>query len=461
MDKRKTTRREFLGQASCAAVGSTAFASTILSLMMTSAASAQTASTDYRAIVCLFLPGGNDSYNLLVPYGLDEYREYATVRGDLALPHENLIPLTPLNNPGRDLAFHPGMGAAAELFNAEKLAVLANVGSLVRPTTLAEFNNGISLPYGLFSHSDQQEQWQTSIPDERSGIGWAGRVADLLAPQNNPSPVSMNISIAGNNLLQVGNTAVPYVSSPWGATSLWGYKDWSPYSAIRSQAVDSLLAAEYSSVLDRTFNSMKKGSRDAYQQFVQALAVGLPEGVTFPDNDLGRQLQQVAQIIAGRQVLGVKRQVFYIQWGGWDFHDDVVTNMDRMMPIVCQGMKAFYDATVAMGVSNSVTLFTASDFGRSLTSNAKGSDHAWGGNHMMVGGAVRGKRIYGQYPDLYLGSGLDTGRGCLIPTTSVDQYAAELALWLGVPRSSLGYVLPNIGRFYDTSSPGGPLGFLV
>lgn len=457
-----TSRREFLGQASCAAVGSSALASTLLSLLLTSSASAQVASqsSEYKAIVCLFLPGGNDSFNLLVPNGVAEHAEYAAVRQDLALARETLLPLTPLNNVGRDLALHPAVPELQQLFQAGKMAMVANVGSLVRPTTLADYNNGIALPYGLFSHSDQQEQWQTSIPDERSGIGWGGRMADLLYPQNLDTPVSMNISISGNNLFQVGQQVIPYAVNADGALALRGYNEGSTLSGIMSEAIDSMIAEEYSNVLEGTFNRMKKTSRDAFELFTAATATGLPAGVTFPDTGLGNSLKQVAKVIAGRSTLGVKRQVFYVQWGGWDFHDNVLNNMQTMLPVVSKAIKAFYDATVAMGLADNVTLFTASDFGRSLTSNAQGSDHAWGGNHFVVGGAVQGKKIYGDYPDLYLDNPLDTGRGNLIPTTSVDEYAAELALWLGVSRANLPYVFPNLGRFYDFGSPTGPLGFM-
>lgn len=463
MEKKDLSRREFLGQASCAAVGSTALASTLLNLFLTSAASAQSAvpGSEYRAIVCLFLPGGNDSFNLVVPMGQQAYADYAAVRQDLALPRQELLGMQPYNHPDEQLGCHPGAVELYKLYQRGHLAFLANVGSLVRPTTLSDYWNGAGLPNGLFSHSDQQEQWQTSIPDERAGVGWGGRMADLLFPNNVDTPVSMNISISGNNLFQVGRNVVPYTVNQWGAAALAGYRDGSPLSGIRSDAVDSLLAHEYNNVLETTFSRMKKNSMDAYQLFTAATSVPLPPTVTFPENALGRSLQQVAKVIAGRNILGVKRQVFYVQWGGWDFHDDVISNMNAMLPVVGEAVAAFYEATVAMGVANNVTLFSASDFGRSLTSNAKGSDHAWGGNQFVVGGAVKGRKVYGRYPELRLGSSLDTGRGCLIPTTAVDQYAAELALWMGVDRTNLSDVLPNISRFFDPRSSGAPLGFLL
>lgn len=460
---RPLNRREFIGQASCAAVGSTALFSTLLNLMLTSSAVAQSAPgfNDYKALVCLFLPGGNDSFNLLVPRDAASYSEYAAVRTDLALDQSALLPLNALNTPGRQFGLHPGGVELQQLFENERLAFIANVGSLVRPTSVADFNAGLALPYGVFSHSDQQEQWQSSLPDTRSGLGWAGRAADLLAAANAASPVSMNISISGNNLFQVGNSIVPYTVNSSGAPALNGYNgDWD-FNPARGAAVDSQLAAEYAHVMERTYARMKRGALDAYAQYSAATAVPLPAGVTFPGNDLGASLAQVARVIAGRNVLGAKRQVFYVQWGGWDFHDEVVGNMARMIPIVSQAVNAFTAAMTAMGLGDSVTLFSASEFGRSLTSNARGSDHAWGGNQFVVGGAVKGRRIYGQYPALHEGSDVDCGRGRIIPTTAVDQYAAELALWLGVSKTDLPLVLPNISRFYNLTGSTAPLGFLL
>jgi uncharacterized protein (DUF1501 family) len=459
-------RRQFLGQASCAAVGGTSLLSTLTNLLLTGSAAAQNAHSfnDYKALICLFLPGGNDSFNTLVSTGASAtspaYLEYQTVRQDLALPHASLLPISPLNNPGRPLALHPGMTQAKSLFDSGKMAFLANVGSLVRPTTIADYNNSASLPYGLFSHSDQQEQWQSSIPDVRSGVGWAGRAADILTAANDNSSVSMNISISGNNLFQVGNQIVPYTVNADGASQLNGYQNNFGYDPIRKIAIDNQLAQEYRNVLDKTYTRMKRNAMEAYEQFSEATSTPLPAD-TLGNGPLGKSLRQVAKVIAGRNVLGVKRQIFYVQWGGWDFHDDVVSNMADMIPVVSQAVKAFYDLTVAMGIENNVTLFSASEFGRSLTSNAKGSDHAWGGHQFVVGGAVRGQRVYGQYPDLYQGNPLDTGRGRIIPTTSVDELAAELALWMGVSKSDLPLVLPNISRFYNLSSTNPPIGFIA
>ena len=454
-------RRDFIGQMSCAAVGSTSLLSTLTNFLLTNSAVAQNAPnfTDYRALICLFLPGGNDSFNMLVPRG-SAYNEYSTVRQDLALPEASLLPITPINTASRPLGLHPGMTGMKSLFDDSKLSFIANVGSLVRPTTLADFNNSASIPYGIFSHSDQQEQWQSSIPDVRSGIGWAGKAADLLVSANQSSNVSMNISISGNNLFQVGNQVVPYTVNANGAVALKGYGEGGTFDSIRKTAIDNQLAQSYDNVLERTYSRMKRNSLDAYTQFKAATDTPIPID-TLGNTGLGNSLRQVAKVIAGRTSLGVKRQIFYVQWGGWDFHDNVVSNMNNMIPVVSNAMKSFYDLITSMGVQNNVTLFSASEFGRSLTSNAQGSDHAWGGHQFVMGGAVNGKRIYGAYPDLYQGNSLDTGRGRIIPTTSVDQLAAELAIWLGVSKSDLPLVLPNISRFYDINSTANPLGFMM
>ena len=469
-EPRLLSRRRFLGQASCAAVSSLPVLSTLLNLKFASSvASAQTLpGSDYRALVCLFLNGGNDSFNMLVPRGASEYAEYAAVRQDLALAASALLPINPLNSAqvGRQLGVHPGMPELQQLFETGRAAFVANVGTLVESgVTKTGFSSGLSkLPVGLFSHSDQIEQWQTSLPDTRSGIGWAGRAADLLNSLNEHPAVSMNISLAGSNVWQTGNSVFEYAITPDGAVGLTGYsKEWAQeYGTrqIRSAAVDGQLAMDYANVFQRIFAGAQRSALDAYDLFATATEPDLPAGAVFPDTALARQLRMIARTIAGRDALGARRQTFFVSLGGWDHHDEVLGNQAAMLPVVSQAVGAFYNALELIGAQNNVTLFLASDFGRTLSSNGRGSDHAWGGNAFVVGGAVNGRRIYGGYPDLYADNPLDVGRGRLIPTTSVDAYFAELALWLGVPRADLPLVLPNIGRFYDTTSASAPIGFL-
>ena len=465
--KTMLARRPFLLRSSCAAMSSLPLLNTLLNLKLAgSLAAAEPGPGDYRALVCLFLPGGMDSFNMLVPRGTTEHAEYATIRQDLALAKNSLLPISPLGSPGLELGLHPGLAGLQTLFGEGKAAFITNVGTLVEPTTRAQFEAGsVRLPLGLFSHSDQIEQWQTSMPDVRSSRGWAGRAADILRSLNAQENVSMNISLSGSNIFQSGQTAFEYTVNEYGAETLDGYDpaETSPWSLtpLRTRAIDGQLAVSYQHLLTQAFQQKKLDSLDAYTLFNSATAPALPSSVIWPDTYFSRQMQMIAKSIAGHTTLGHTRQTFFVQYGGWDHHDEVLTNMGDQMPEMSMVVTAFYRTLAAMGMQDSVTLFTASDFGRTLTSNGEGSDHAWAGNHFVLGGAVQGQRIYGQYPVLYEDSPLDVGRGRLIPTTSVDEYFAELALWLGVPKTSLPLVLPNISRFYNTAGSGLPLGFLA
>lgn len=467
MSQHPISRRRFLGQLNCAAISSLPVLNTLLNLKIAgSVAAASTDTSGHRALVCLFLSGGIDSFNVLVPRGASEYAEYKSVRGGIALPQNSLRAINPLGSPGLQLGLHPGLIGLQSLFEAGQAAFVCNVGTLIEPVSKDDYDNNLKrLPLGLYSHSDQAEQWQTSTPDVRSPKGWGGRMGDLLHSLNALDTVSMNISLTGSNIWQSGENVFEYtVSSDDGAISLDGYdpgnSDEGSTVPIRTRAIDGQLAFDYQHLLMQAFAAKRRGAMDAYALFNSATNVTLPTSVTFPDTDLGNDLQMVAKAIAGHSVLGHSRQTFFIEYGGWDHHDAVIAQQAEMLPEVDAAVKAFYDCLTALGMQNNVTLFTASDFGRTLTSDSDGADHAWGGNHFVVGGAVNGQRIYGSYPSLYIDNPLDVGRGRLIPQVSVDSYFAELALWLGVPKASLPLVLPNIGNFYNTSSSSNPLGFL-
>ena len=468
------SRRSFLGQASCAAVSSLPILNTLLSLRLAEgvATAGTPANGEYRALVCLFLAGGNDSFNMLVPRETTAYANYQVSRANLALTPAELIDIHPTGLP--DFAVHGAMPEVASLFASSKAAFVANVGTLIEPVAnRTEVTQNLKrLPLGLYSHSDQLEQWQTSVPHSRSGIGWGGRMVDLLKDLNTIQTVPMQISLDGSNVWQTGNTVSEYAITPSGAVALNNYSAaWQQYQDLQnslSAAVDSQLAQQYTNLLAQTFNTTKKQALDAYNIFANATAAPLPNGVTFPNTYVGQRLAMIARAIQGRAGIGAVRQTFFIQWGGWDHHDNVLDNQALMLPQISAAIGAFQNAMAALGLDNQVTLFTASDFGRTLTSNGRGSDHAWGSHQLVVGGGVSGKKIYGQYPSLAINpdSGpeinpLDTGRGRFIPTTSCDQYFAELALWLGVSKSSLPLVLPNIGNFYSPNSSSPPLGFLM
>jgi uncharacterized protein (DUF1501 family) len=456
-DVPRSDRRRFLGQASCAAVGTTALFNTVLNLRMFNALAAP--GEDYRALVCLFFGGGIDSYNVLVPSGDAEYQEYAAVRGDLALPQLDLLPIAQRTPGPRAFGMHPGMPELQALFAQNKLAFVANVGTLVEPTTLDQFRRGsVALPLGLFSHSDQQMQWQSSIPDKRSAVGWAGRMADIMETGNCNPNIGMNISLSGNNVWQSGNVTTHYTITENGSVSLGDYGGTSPSAIVRTEAIDSLLALQYRHLFEKVFAQRMRGAIDADVDFKNAIAGVAPLTTVFSNTQLSRIFRMIAMTIAAREALCMKRQTFFVQVGGWDHHDEVILNQAAMLPIVSAALSEFASALVELDVVDQVTTFTASDFGRTLSSNGRGSDHAWGGNHMVMGPALAGGDVYGTFPDLYPGNNLDTGRGRLIPTTSVDTYFAQLALWFGVPAADLHLVLPNVERFYVPGSSTPPLG---
>jgi len=437
---------------------------------MTGRASAETlpAGDDYKAIVCLFLQGGNDSFNMLVPRDDTSYGEYATIRSDLALPQESLLPITPATDDGRQYGLHPNIPEIRDLFAAGNLSFVANVGSLVEridPAVLSAggLQNAIStgqypVPLGIYSHSDQAAHWHTSVPDGRGTVGWGGRTADLLQSLNTSDHVGMGISIDGNNILQSGQNVAHYTIGPDGSEGLAGYGT----STLFTGAVDSILNAEYQNVLRQSYAQTTRDAIAADLQFSSALESTPDLTTSFPATQFGARLRMIARTIGARNELGMRRQTFFIENRGWDHHDELLDTQADMLTELSQSVAAFWNALTELGMQDEVLLFTASDFGRTLTSNGQGSDHAWGGNHFILGGApLKGGDIFGSYPELALGNNLDTGRGRLLPTTSVDEYFSELACWLGVSNTDLPTVFPNLTRFYTPGVDDPPLGFLA
>ena len=456
-DDKPISRRRFLGEASCAAVGSTALLSSLLQLRMTSTAAAQeSGSDDYKALVCLFLAGGNDSFNMLVPNNNDAYAEYKTTRDNIALDQGDLLPIVSGGQNYTEFGIHPSMPELQALYNSGDVSFISNVGTLVRPTTKADYNNKIALPSGLFSHSDQQIHWQTSVPQVKGAGpgGWGGRTADLLMSMNEDAQVSMNISLSGVNIFQAGNEAFAYISGLNGGTEMVNYNQ-----NYFKDAVDNLLSQEYHNLFTRTFAQNTRRFIDSsivFNEAIEPVEILTPA----PPTRLAQRFTMVARAIAANQNLNHKRQTFFIRAGGWDHHSEVMNAQTLMLAEISQAVKYFNDAMEEIGMKDKVVLFTASDFGRTLTSNGVGSDHAWGGNHFVMGGPVNGGRIFGQYPSLQLGSSLLINRGRIIPTTSVDEYGSELARWFGVSAGEMETVFPNIQNFYDPAKISHPLGFL-
>jgi uncharacterized protein (DUF1501 family) len=420
--------------------------------------SAATTTGDYKALVCLFLYGGNDANNVLIPRDTSFYNTYASARGNLAIPKISLRPLNLTAGDGRLYGFHPNLTELANLFNQGKLTMVANVGTLVAPTKRSDFINGTAaVPINLFSHEDQSVQWMTSVPD-RGDIrtGWGGRAADLVASLNSSSKVSLALSIAGTNTFEVGNTVIPYLISPDGSLGLRGIGSDNPSDGIRIQGFKNLLNLPHNKLFEAAYADTMSRSIAENEVLSSALAGTNPPQTQFPNTELGRQLAMISRLIAARGTLGMQRQIFFCAVGGYDTHGDQVAAQAGLLTELSTALNSFYSATVELGVEQSVTTFTASDFGRTLPTNGDGSDHGWGSHQFVMGGAVRGNRLYGTFPTLAVNGPDDTEDGRWIPTTSVDEFSATLASWFGVSSSQMSTVFPNIGRFANPN-----LGFLA
>jgi uncharacterized protein (DUF1501 family) len=477
------SRREFIRRAACAAVGTVAMSSAIRDLRFMNAAVAQSNVTDYKALVCIFLAGGNDANNLIVPTLTSEYNNYAAIRTPvIALPQGMLLPLnTPgtsnsyVDAAGHSYGFHPACPQLATLFNEGKLASLFNVGTLVYPMTRAQYQaNSVKRPPQLFSHSDQVTQWQTSIPDQQPLTGWGGRCADLLNAANTNNSISLSVSIAGANTFEIGNVVSQYAVSTSGAISL------ANVSGARLAALTNLLAlpqqnlqaGAYAGVAAHSINTgallnnaITATTNANYWATPFPASISVPNGGTVNNSTLSAQLKMVARLIEAGQRdaaaggFGMKRQIFFCQVGGYDLHSGqtnytanspnnvIIGAHANLLAELSQSLMSFQRAMEQLGLGNKVTAFTSSDFGRTFPGNGQGSDHGWGSHHLICGGAVKGGKTYGNFPTLTVNGPDDTSTGRWIPTTATDQYFATLASWFGVDSGNIAAVFPNLGRF--------------
>jgi uncharacterized protein (DUF1501 family) len=375
-----------------------------------------------------------------------------------------MLPIFPDNAGGRLFGLHPSMMRSQQMFNDGKMAFLSNVGTLVEPTTREQYwQEQVQLPLGLYSHSDQGQQWMTGLPNGRSGTGWGGKVADIIRDMNSNNNVSMNLSLSGTNIFQSGQETIEFALDPYnGSAGIEGYGDhdeWNVFDRMRTRAINNMLEKEYQDMFQKSYVDVIRKSRDGHLQFQEAIG-NVPElQTTFTDNYLSRSFQMAAYSIAAHEALGMKRQIFFIDYGGWDHHDEVLNAQNGMLYELDTALGEFSNALTELGLGNQVTTFSMSEFGRTLTSNGNGTDHAWGGNVMVMGDAVKGKNIYGEYPTLALQSNIELGSGVLIPGLSADQYFAELALWFGVAPSELPTIFPTVTNFYQPGS-GMPIGFI-
>ena len=457
-DMNNHSRREFLG--TCGKMTSISLLSTMLQLKMTNsmlAAVNKDTLTDYKALVCVFLYGGNDSFNMLAPWHHPDHEKYLNIRGALALQKTDLLPIRDTVNTTKWHGIHNGMPEVQQLYKDGSLSFIANVGTLVRPTTISDFNNKTALPRALFSHLEQQQSWQTSVPEQVTQKGWIGRMAEIINDSGaNTGAVRMNISTSGNNLLQTGDGVSPLVIGTTGANKLNAYES---VANVR-EAIDRSLAENYRNTLKNHYNHVRKEVIEQNEEY-DNLTGSVSLNTVFPNTSIGNQLKQVALGIASRDQLGAKRQTFFVSMGGFDHHAGLLVGQNALLPQLSAALAAFDAAMIELGVHDNVTTYTASDFGRSLTGNVDGTDHGWGGNQMVMGGAVKGGGIYGDYPILEDGTDTDTGRGRQLPTTSVDQLHAELAYWYGIPNgANMEEVLPNIRNFWGRNADP-ELGFLA
>lgn len=469
------TRRHFFGRSACAAMSSLPVMNTLLNLQLAGRAAADGAPTDHRTLVCIFLNGGMDSFNWLVPRDSARHATYSTTRGNLALSTSEILSLNQDGGDGQLYGIHPSCTGLADMFNGtgsfagkRRLSVLANVGTLIQPVTKAQYlAESIPLPRALYSHSDQIDQWQTSVPQGMTQLsGWAGRTADLLHATANANSIAMNISLSGNSLWQVGNNTTQFVVTDRGALTFTGSEISDPLHPMRlkNSAHRSILQQNYANLMQQSYGQLTKSSIELQEFFLQQYNSFDDSAVAslFPGtNYIAQQFRAAVKMIALRPALGLHRQTLFIAFGGWDHHGELLETQAGMLNTLNTSLTAFQGALEQLGLQDSVITFSASDFGRTLRSNGRGTDHAWGGNALVMGGPVQGGRVCGTFPDLTLESSDDTGYGGrMIPTTSVDQFFAEMLRWFGVPASGMSTVLPNIGNFYDVNSTSLPLGFL-
>lgn len=467
MCKLNHSRRQFLRTASLASMSGLYASPFLLGLNSLAAMAQGSGMSDYRALVCVFLQGGNDGHGTVIATDPTSFSAFTQARSGapgLAYPLSELLPIVPKTSQNsRTFALNPNLAGLQNLFNAGRAAVVANTGTLIAPATKAQINaNSIPLPASLFSHFDQTAAWQAIASNGGSAehVGWGGSVADLIESMNvNSNSMFTCISTAGIALFLAGQSSFQLNVTSAGPIPIYGTAQPLFGNAAGSSALQSILTADETNLFAKEYEVIVNRSQQAQQLLATAMAPAGVGGIPNPpqyldpvtnmltDNQLAISLQTVARIIAGRATLGVNRQIFYVQLGSFDTHDGQAQQHARLLTQLGQAFEYFDTQMVAAGLGNQVTAFTASDFGRTLTSNSDGTDHGWGSHHFVVGGSVVGGDMYGQYPVIGVNQANDLGAGRLIPTTSVDQYAGTLARWFGLSDGQIKTVFPNFANF--------------
>ena len=464
MRKIDHSRREFMKTASYAAMAGVSASPALHSMRALAAMTSHAASapTDYRALVCVYLQGGNDGHGTLIATDSDSYAAFTAARSGavgLAYPLNELLPITPLTpQSGRTFALNPYLTGVQNLFTSGRAALVANTGTLVAPVTKDQWNQGTAtLPPSLFSHFDQTNAWE-AIAANDVNRGWGGRMADLIESMNSNASFTC-ISTSGNTLFLAGETAFQLRVSSAGALTANGLSSPLFGSAQNTAALQAIIGADNTNLFAKEYAVIVRRSLAAQAALKAAMAPAGPTGVPNPpqfldpatnmltDNQLALSLQTVARVIAGRTALGVSRQVYFVELGGFDTHDTQAKRLSTLLSQLGAAFEYFDQLMVTSGLSNQVTLFTVSDFGRTLTANSDGTDHGWGSHHIVAGGGVAGQNIYGTYPVVGANQANDVGAGRLIPTTAVEQYGGTLARWMGLSDSQVREVFPNFGNF--------------
>ncbi len=446
-------RRSFL-KSLVLGIGASSLMATQGKLSLIQSAMAQssdyTALNDHKSLVCIFLAGGNDAFNMLVPYEKNAYDQYKKTRKKIALKHENLLPLT-----GSSYAFHPSMLELQSLYNNKKLAIAANIGSLIEPTTRTTYQNKTAqLPADLFSHSHQQEFLQ-ACSAAKSSIhppGWGGRMMDMLAAANDRPRDPALFSFAGNSVWQRGLNPLDFALNPYtGVDEIHAFakNDWPRWKTSRIDAWHKILKISNPSLIQQHMTKSYISAEERVGLLVGKMAEAPQITTPYPEgNDLASALKMTAKMISIREGLGMKRQIFFLKFGGWDQHANQINDHRVQLKVLNDAMAIFYKTTEELGVADSVTTFTASEFGRSYSANDDGTDHGWATHNLIMGGAVKGGKIYGTMPELKL-DGKDDARdnGRFIPQYGVDQYGATLAQWMGMSAGDADEIFPNLKNF--------------
>jgi len=467
MNDVKLSRRGFLKAGTSTAAG----AGLMLSGLAPSFAAPSSPQVDIgikrqkKAMVFIMLDGGNDSFNMLVPTSDKHYEQYAKSRSNLALNKSELLPLNAdFDAHGRSFGLHPSMAEVQTLFNNNKLAFIANLGPMIKPVHRLQFFTGDApLPLGLLSHADQFKHWQTARPELRTNRGWFGYIGDALQPNKPEAQVPLNISLAGNNIMQNGFSASPYAINQQGSVGLVVNETKNALNNELLNSFETLLNTDYRhDPFKHTYLTETREAQKLHSRFRQGVK-DIKSTTQFSDTQLSQELRVIARSIKAADDLNLDQQTFFVRYIGWDHHDELLQNHKSMLAILSQGLDQFQQALEELDIADKVVTFTGSDFGRTLTSNGNGTDHGWGGNTLVMGEPVAGGKIFGQYPELNVGGDnpLDIGNGVLIPTTPLDLLYAELALWFGVENKHILRLFPNLNNFKNNNLLPRPLGVLT